>query len=179
MISYIQGTKSEGHQCFTGSIPSILQLQNMIEHAWDMGFNIMGRVETGGIRGTRKYIGTPEVSFLALQVKGRPDRPRPKHCLTASGLGTFAVISLWRELMLRLDVKQMLSPTQGCHPSMSRNQQYTITFLTQWSSITFKARPTCRGKFVGLLYHQSISSIGVSTFSYSSDALPKCGQVIL
>jgi hypothetical protein len=42
-------------------IPNILELQNMIEHAWDLGFNSHGRLETGGIRGTRKYIGTPEV----------------------------------------------------------------------------------------------------------------------
>ena len=32
----------------------------MIESAWDKGINDTGRVETGGIRGTRKYIGTPE-----------------------------------------------------------------------------------------------------------------------
>ena len=36
----------------------------MIERAWDMGFNVNGRIETGGICGTRKYIGTPEVSFV-------------------------------------------------------------------------------------------------------------------
>ncbi len=33
----------------------------MIESAWDKGINDTGRIETGGIRGTRKYIGTPEV----------------------------------------------------------------------------------------------------------------------
>ena len=61
MISYIQATKSEGYEHFRGRIPSVLQLQELIEHAWDMGFGLIGRVETGGIRGTRKYIGTPEV----------------------------------------------------------------------------------------------------------------------
>jgi len=63
MLSYIQNARSEGHQRFPGKLPSILQLQDMIENAWDMGFNPMGRIETGGIRGTRKYIGTPEVSY--------------------------------------------------------------------------------------------------------------------
>ena len=64
MISYIQDTKSQGYECFGGKIPSILQLQDMIEQAWDMGFGATGRIETGGIRGTRKYIGTPEAQAL-------------------------------------------------------------------------------------------------------------------
>lgn len=61
LISYIQGSHISGHERFTETLPTILQLQDMIEHAWDMGFNSVGRAETGGIRGTRKYIGTPEV----------------------------------------------------------------------------------------------------------------------
>lgn len=44
-------------------IPNILLLQDMIEQGWDMGFNSYGRTETGGIKGSRKYIGTPEVRF--------------------------------------------------------------------------------------------------------------------
>jgi hypothetical protein len=47
---------------FGPKFPSIFQIQDLIENAWDNGFNAQGRVETGGIRGTRKYIGTPEVS---------------------------------------------------------------------------------------------------------------------
>lgn len=63
MISYIRDARSEGHQLFQGRLPTIIQIQDMIEGAWDRGFNPIGRVETGGIRGTRKYIGTPEVSY--------------------------------------------------------------------------------------------------------------------
>ena len=74
MISYIQKTRSEGHRSFAGTIPSILHLQEMIEHAWDMGFNQIGRVETGGIRGTRKYIGTPEVSSSGPQYYNESDQ---------------------------------------------------------------------------------------------------------
>ena len=62
MISYIRDARSAGHQHFQGRLPSIIQIQDMIERAWDRGFNSLGRIETGGIRGTRKYIGTPEVS---------------------------------------------------------------------------------------------------------------------
>ncbi|KAF7128629.1 hypothetical protein CNMCM5793_003417 [Aspergillus hiratsukae] len=64
LISYIQESRVSGHEHFSGTLPTILQLQDMIERAWDMGFNSVGRAETGGIRGTRKYIGTPEAQAL-------------------------------------------------------------------------------------------------------------------
>ncbi|KAI1965816.1 hypothetical protein LOZ58_000716 [Ophidiomyces ophidiicola] len=65
LISYIKDAKAAGVEQFPGKIPTILQLQDMIEHAWDMGFNSNGRDETGGIRGTRKYIGTSEACYSA------------------------------------------------------------------------------------------------------------------
>ncbi|MCJ1260216.1 hypothetical protein MMC22_000075 [Lobaria immixta] len=64
MISFIQDAKSQGYQHFSGKLPSILELQDAIERAWDKGINDAGRIETGGIRGTRKYIGTPEAQAL-------------------------------------------------------------------------------------------------------------------
>lgn len=42
---------------------SIPELQEKIEKAWEMGFNAHSQVETGGIKGTQKHIGTSEVSF--------------------------------------------------------------------------------------------------------------------
>lgn len=61
LISYIRECHCPGHEHFSGPLPTILQLQDMIERAWDLGFNSVGRLETGGIRGTRKFIGTLEV----------------------------------------------------------------------------------------------------------------------
>ena len=61
IISYIRGAHSPGYEAFENGTPGILRLQDLIEGAWDRGFNSVGRVETGGIKGTRKYIGTPEV----------------------------------------------------------------------------------------------------------------------
>jgi zinc finger-containing ubiquitin peptidase 1 len=61
MISFIRGAKSYGYQHFMRSIPSVLELQDAIERAWDRGINDFGRIETGGIKGTRKFIGTSEV----------------------------------------------------------------------------------------------------------------------
>lgn len=64
-ISYIQGARSSGHESFGKSVPGILDIQNIIEHAWDMGIYAHGRVATGGLKGTRKWIGTPEVCIPA------------------------------------------------------------------------------------------------------------------
>ena len=43
----------------------------MIEEAWEKGINSQGKVETGGVRMTRKYIGTPEAQalFLSLDIR--------------------------------------------------------------------------------------------------------------
>ena len=71
LISYLRGAKTSGCEHFEGRIPSILKLQDLIEQAWDMGYNSAGKVETGGIRLTRKYIGTPEAQalFLSLSIR--------------------------------------------------------------------------------------------------------------
>lgn len=61
MISYIIGANAPGVDRFQGRLPTIFEIQELIERAWDLGINSQGRVETGGIKGTRKYIGTPEV----------------------------------------------------------------------------------------------------------------------
>ena len=71
LISYIRGAKAFGHDRFQNKIPSILRLQDFIEQAWDMGYNSAGKIETGGVRLTRKYIGTPEAQalFLSLSIR--------------------------------------------------------------------------------------------------------------
>lgn len=68
IISYIRGAHSPGYEAFENGTPGILRLQDLIEGAWDRGFNSVGRVETGGIKGTRKYIGTPEAQALLLSL---------------------------------------------------------------------------------------------------------------
>jgi len=69
LISYIRDAKAPGHKYFDKKrLPSILRLQDMIEDAWDQGYNAVGRKETGGIRMTRKYIGTPEAQALLLSL---------------------------------------------------------------------------------------------------------------
>ncbi|KAH6640889.1 peptidase family C78-domain-containing protein [Chaetomium tenue] len=60
LSSCIVDARLKGHEHFHGAIPSIFQIQEWVETAWDQGINPQGRLETGGIRGTRKYIGTPE-----------------------------------------------------------------------------------------------------------------------
>jgi zinc finger-containing ubiquitin peptidase 1 len=74
-VSYIRNAQAPGHEHFPGRrLPSILKLQDMIEDAWDHGYNSAARVETGGIRMTRKYIGTAEAQalYLSLGVQAEP-----------------------------------------------------------------------------------------------------------
>ncbi|KAI0592980.1 peptidase family C78-domain-containing protein [Biscogniauxia sp. FL1348] len=64
LSSYIVGANAPGAEHFHGRVPSIFRIQDLIEDAWDKGVNAQGRVETGGVRGTRKYIGTPEAQAM-------------------------------------------------------------------------------------------------------------------
>ncbi|KAK8047626.1 hypothetical protein PG996_015690 [Apiospora saccharicola] len=68
LSSYIVGTKPQGSEHFRGRLPSIFRIQDWIERAWDMGINAQGRIETGGVKGTRKYIGTPEAQAMFLSL---------------------------------------------------------------------------------------------------------------
>jgi hypothetical protein len=60
LASYIDGTAPPESRHFGNEPPSIFTIQDRIEAAWDMGIRPEGRIETGGIKGTRKFIGTPE-----------------------------------------------------------------------------------------------------------------------
>jgi zinc finger-containing ubiquitin peptidase 1 len=62
--SYIIGANFEGSHHFNGKLPSVFDIQDYVEAAWDKGINKQGRIETGGILGTRKYIGTPEAQAM-------------------------------------------------------------------------------------------------------------------
>lgn len=64
LVSYIVSTRATGSERFGDRFPTVFEIQDLIENAWDMGINSHGRQETGGIKGTRKYIGTPEVCNL-------------------------------------------------------------------------------------------------------------------
>ncbi|KAI2608337.1 DUF1671-domain-containing protein [Hypoxylon fragiforme] len=81
VISYIVGSGATGSVAFENKIPSIFRIQDLIEEAWDQGINPKGRIETGGVRGTRKYIGTPEACtiFTCLkipcEIQGFKNRP--------------------------------------------------------------------------------------------------------
>ncbi|TVY58650.1 Zinc finger with UFM1-specific peptidase domain protein [Lachnellula cervina] len=68
MSSYIVGVGSQGHEFLGDKIPTIFEIQDFIENAWDIGINAQGREETGGIKGTRKYIGTPDAQAMFLSL---------------------------------------------------------------------------------------------------------------
>jgi hypothetical protein len=77
-ISYIQNSKHPAHTLFPGFIPSILDIQDWVETAWDEGINPHAKLEIGGLRGTRKWIGTLEVDTL-FQYMGIPHRIHQFH----------------------------------------------------------------------------------------------------
>ncbi|KAJ5787447.1 hypothetical protein N7457_002437 [Penicillium paradoxum] len=68
VVSWLQKSRAFGYEHFPPKGPTILELQDMIESAWDMGFNSSGRAETGGIKDTRKFIGTPEAQALFMSL---------------------------------------------------------------------------------------------------------------
>ncbi|TVY49498.1 Zinc finger with UFM1-specific peptidase domain protein [Lachnellula occidentalis] len=80
MSSYIVGARSQGHEVLGDKIPTIFEIQDFIENAWDIGINAQGREETGGIKGTRKYIGTPDAQamFLSLGIACDAEGIKPK-----------------------------------------------------------------------------------------------------
>ncbi|MCJ1334032.1 hypothetical protein MMC10_010739 [Thelotrema lepadinum] len=47
---------------------TVLDIQTLIERAWDMGYSSEGQIETGGIKDTRKHIGTAEVSHQTFAI---------------------------------------------------------------------------------------------------------------
>ena len=51
--------------------PTILELQEAIEAAWEAGINAHGQVMTGGIAGTRKHVGASEVNRIVTATFGR------------------------------------------------------------------------------------------------------------
>lgn len=69
LSSYVINTDYHGAHQFNGQLPNIFEIQEFIEAAWDQGINKQGRVETGGVRGTRKYIGTPEAQAMFAYLK--------------------------------------------------------------------------------------------------------------
>ncbi|KAK0813749.1 hypothetical protein LTR02_001405 [Friedmanniomyces endolithicus] len=65
MLSYLQAS---GALPGMRQTPNILQIQDTIEQAWSNDILPHGRQETGGIRGTRKWIGTSEAAAYFTQL---------------------------------------------------------------------------------------------------------------
>lgn len=89
LMSYLNSTNPVCIERFGNSMPSILELQALIEKAWDRGINERGRIETGGISGTRKHIGTLEVCYASPLCPQStfnliPASARPRHCCVVS-----------------------------------------------------------------------------------------------
>ncbi len=140
LISYIQGAKAQGFEEFPGRTPGVLRLQDHIERAWDKGINEIGRQQTGGIRDTRKYIGTPEASssprplcpllILVARLKPCSSAPKstaPSRCLVtllrARPKPTNCSSPQWSATSPRPPSATVQTSTRrSCHPSTFSNQ---------------------------------------------------------
>ncbi|KAI6802642.1 hypothetical protein KC361_g1075 [Hortaea werneckii] len=60
VLSYLQATGTLGSDVPRTTLPNVLEMQETIERAWSNGIASHGRIETGGVKGTRKWIGTSE-----------------------------------------------------------------------------------------------------------------------
>ena len=60
VLSYIHDQDARKDNAAAKDLPNVLQIQNVIERAWNNGICSYGRTETGGVRNTRKWIGTHE-----------------------------------------------------------------------------------------------------------------------
>jgi len=111
---------------------SISQLQDMIEEAWTQGHNAHGRLQTGGIRGTRKHVGTSEVRYArmsghyALMI----DTLQAEALLLSLNIsctGTaFTGKEAWRELLGSIET-YFASPSHTPFPTPSANHHIHIT----------------------------------------------------
>ncbi|KAF2208404.1 hypothetical protein CERZMDRAFT_49398 [Cercospora zeae-maydis SCOH1-5] len=69
LLTYIQHIDREGPQ----GMPHVIQMQEVIERAWDNGICAYGKVQTGGILNTRKWIGTTEALAFFTQIGVKVD----------------------------------------------------------------------------------------------------------
>ncbi|KAF2423315.1 DUF1671-domain-containing protein [Tothia fuscella] len=63
-VSYLQGCKAPGCEHFPGRTPSIFELQDQIETAWDNKIHWHSRSQIGVLKYTRKWIGTLEAHAI-------------------------------------------------------------------------------------------------------------------
>ncbi|OTA24565.1 hypothetical protein BTJ68_12881 [Hortaea werneckii EXF-2000] len=60
VLSYLQATGTLASDVPRTTLPNVPEMQETIEQAWSNGIASHGRIETGGVKGTRKWIGTSE-----------------------------------------------------------------------------------------------------------------------
>ncbi|PNH30754.1 hypothetical protein BJF96_g5871 [Verticillium dahliae] len=99
LISYIIATGFEGQEHFQGRLPTIFEIQDFIENAWDRGINVQGRVETGGIRGTRKYIGTAEAQAFCTAQAFSDKKAGESEARLLEAIETYFQTVLWRPIV--------------------------------------------------------------------------------
>ena len=68
VLSYVHDQDARRDGGTPKPIPNVIAIQNVIERAWDNGICSYGRIETGGVKNTRKWIGTHEALAFFTQI---------------------------------------------------------------------------------------------------------------
>ena len=129
----MNATQYPGHQQFKNKLPSIFQIQDMIESAWDAGIHVQGRAETGGIRGTRKYIGTPEVSPIS----------HPQQLLSRTVRLKKVSHGLWRMEMTHKWLTAFIGScyVQACGNTVSSTRGSPLPAVVSWKVVSSFSNP--------------------------------------
>ncbi|PIA92091.1 hypothetical protein CB0940_09781 [Cercospora beticola] len=69
LLTYVQHMDREGPQ----GMPHVIEMQEVIERAWENGICTYGKVQTGGVLNTRKWIGTTEALAFFTQIGVKVD----------------------------------------------------------------------------------------------------------
>lgn len=124
LMTYLMDIRPDPLPRLKGRIPSVLELQDMIEEGWARGMNAYGLTQTGGIRGTRKHIGTPEVShtFCYLTLSSIPSVTRPRrrrcpHLINSRLKACFATKPSTSKAPASKPSKPAKNPTNSCFPT--------------------------------------------------------------
>jgi len=117
-------------------IPDVLHLQDLIETAWDHGFNPGGRIETGGLIGTRKYIGTPEAYalFQFLRLKSWSDEISQSET-KPSQLESNRSIAAYTRLFQKVE-DYFKDPPDGCTQGIKKQTSSADTAATSNQSLS-------------------------------------------
>jgi zinc finger-containing ubiquitin peptidase 1 len=129
LLTYIHHRDAQLNRMAPRHTPTVLAIQDVIEKAWDNGICSYGRIETGGVRNTRKWIGTHEALAFFTQVGVDVEALSFKTEATPSPSGSSSDTST-RSTTTNLAVTQLLDHVEAYFISDLENARHHRTTIT-------------------------------------------------